>query len=223
MMLFAGRSFRFFVSLVTLAFTMFVFFIAIADHRILRIKLWWVNVQDAILSVFPASIAQQLHVELTEEPYQIAHSLNAIYNGGWFGTGLGNGNFKLGFLSEVHTDFVLAGISEELGFAGLFVVTMIFVLLLMRLFRISNRSVDIKSEDDLQSNQKREKRRVFFLFTLGIAMLMAFSFIINAFGISGLAPIKGISVPFLSYGGSSLLGSAVAIGMVLMISQRVKL
>lgn len=207
MMLFAGRSFKFFVSLVGVAFSLFVFFIAIADHRILRIKLWWYNVQDAILSMFPADIATRFRVELTEEPYQIAHSLNAISNGGWFGTGLGNGNFKLGFLSEVHTDFVLAGISEELGFVGLFIVTMIFVLVLMRLFRIANRA----------------ENRVFFLFTLGIAMLTAFSFIINAFGISGLAPIKGISVPFISYGGSSLLGSAVAIGMVLMISQRVKL
>ncbi len=207
MMLFAGRSFRFFASLVALAFALFVMFIAIADHRILRIKLWWVNVQDAILSFFPASIAEKLHVELTEEPYQIAHSLNAIQNGGFFGTGLGNGNFKLGFLSEVHTDFVLAGISEELGFIGLFVVTMLFVLLLMRLFKIANRA----------------ENRVFFLFTLGITMMISFSFIINAYGISGLTPIKGISVPFLSYGGSALLGASVAIGMVLMISQRVKL
>lgn len=223
MMLFAGRSFKFFVSLVGLAFAMFVFFIAIADHRVLRIKLWWVNVQDAILSIFPADIAARFHVELIEEPYQISHSLNAISNGGWFGTGLGTGNFKLGFLSEVHTDFVLAGISEELGFIGLFIVTMVFVFMLMRLFRIANRSVKMCEEDVNACSEHREKRRVFFLFTLGISMLMAFSFIINAFGISGLAPIKGISVPFLSYGGSSLLGSSLAIGMVLMISQRLKL
>ena len=114
MMLFAGRSFRFFVSLVLLAFMLFVGFIAIADHRILRIKLWWVNVQDAILSFLPESVASQLHVEMVDEPYQIAHSLNAISHGGLLGTGLGNGNFKLGFLSEVHTDFVLAGITEEI-------------------------------------------------------------------------------------------------------------
>ena len=80
-------------------------------------------------------------------------------------------------------------------------------MLLWRLFKIANRS----------------EKRIYFLFTLGIAMLIAFSFIINAFGISGLAPIKGISVPFVSYGGSALLGSSVAMGMVLMISQRVKM
>lgn len=220
MMLFAGRSFKFFLSLVLLSFTMFIFFIAIADHRVLRIKLWWVNVQDAILSFFPASVAEKLHIELVDEAYQIAHSLNAFSNGGWFGTGIGNGNFKLGFLSEVHTDFVLAGISEEVGFVGLFVVVVVFVLLIMRLFRIANRSVcDVMTEDP----NERSRKRAFFLFTLGIAMLMAFSLIINAFGISGLTPIKGISVPFLSYGGSALLGSSVAIGMVLMITQRLKL
>jgi cell division protein FtsW len=220
MMLFAGRSFKFFVSLVGLALTIFIFFIAIADHRVLRIKLWWYNVQDTILSFFPASIAERLHVDLIEEPYQIAHSLNAFSNGGWFGTGIGNGNFKLGFLSEVHTDFVLAGISEEIGFLGLFIITMVFVLFIMRLFRIANRCVTDMSGDN---STDRSRRRAFFLFTLGIAMLMAFSFIINAFGISGLTPIKGISVPFISYGGSALLGSAVAVGMVLMITQRLKL
>ncbi len=205
MMLFAGRSIMFFISLVFTAFVLFVTFIMIADHRVLRIKLWWVNVQDAILSIFPEAIAQRLHIDMTEEPYQIGHSLNAIHNGGLFGTGLGNGNFKLGFLSEVHTDFVLAGITEELGLVGIFVVTLLFVALIWRIFKISNRA----------------QNRVFFLFALGIGMMMAFSFIINAFGISGLAPIKGLSVPFISYGGSSLIASAVAIGMVLMISQRV--
>ena len=61
------------------------------------------------MSFLPASVADILRVSGAEEPYQIGHSLNAIYHGGFFGVGLGNGTFKLGFLSEVHTDFVLAG------------------------------------------------------------------------------------------------------------------
>ena len=207
MMLFAGRSFKFFVSLMSLAMLVFIMFTAMAEHRILRIKLWWVGVQDAVLSLFPDAIAKQLHIEMIDEPYQISNAMHAVANGGLFGTGLGNGNFKLGFLSEVHTDFVLTGITEEIGIVGLFFVTFTFVVLLWRLFKIANRS----------------QERIYFLFILGIAMLMAFSFIINAFGVSGITPIKGISVPFISYGGSALLGSTVAIGMVLMISQRVKL
>ncbi len=207
MMLFAGRSVRFFASLVLAAFVLFLGFIATAEHRILRMKLWWVNVQDSILSLFPQSIASKLHVEISQEPYQIGHSLNAITNGGLLGTGIGNGNFKLGFLSEVHTDFVMAGIAEELGFLGVLGVTLLFLLLFMRLFKVANRS----------------SNRVFYLFTLGVGMMLAFSFIINTYGISGLAPIKGLSLPFVSYGGSALLGASVAIGMVLMISQRAKL
>lgn len=207
MMFFAGRSFRFFASFLLVALSIFVTFILIADHRMLRIKLWWVNIQDSILSIFPESIAAKLHIQLDQEPYQIGHSLNAISNGGLFGTGLGNGNFKLGFLSEVHTDFILAGISEEIGFIGLFLVTAVFIIFIWRILKIANRS----------------QNQTFFLFSLGIALIMGFSFIINSFGISGLAPIKGLSVPFLSYGGSAMLGASVAIGMVLMISQRTKL
>lgn len=65
---------------------------------------------------FPFESMQNLRVEVGKEPYQISNSLNAIHNGGFWGQGLGNGQFKLGYLSEVHTDFILAGITEEFGF-----------------------------------------------------------------------------------------------------------
>jgi cell division protein FtsW len=141
-----------------------------------------------------------------EEPYQIGHSLNAIHNGGFFGTGLANGTFKLGFLSEVHTDFVLAGLAEEFGFFGILFVTMIVIVILQRIFKIANRS----------------DNRIFYLFSIGIGLLFAFAFLMNAYGISGLTPIKGISVPFLSYGGSSMLAASMGMGMVLMISKRIR-
>jgi len=105
----------------------------------------------------------------------------------------------------VHTDFVLAGIAEEFGFLGVFIVTMIFILLLQRLFKIANRSHNDAA----------------YLFSLGVGLLITFAFIINAYGISGLTPIKGISVPFLSYGGSAMLASSVGIGMVLMVSKKI--
>ena len=206
MLFFAGSSFRFFLTLIGGAVLFFLLFIAMAPHRIKRILSWWASAQSTILAFFPESIAKHLRIANGEEAYQIGHSLNAIHNGGILGTGLGNGTFKLGFLSEVHTDFVLAGIAEEFGFIGVFAVTMLFILILHRLFKIANRS---SADTD-------------YLFSLGVGLLITFAFMINAYGISGLTPIKGISVPLLSYGGSAMLASSVAIGMVLMISKKIK-
>jgi len=206
LLFFAGSSFKFFLSLISLAFVAFIFFIATAEHRIIRIKSWWASVQDFMLSLFPDSMAEQLRITVREEPYQIGHSLNAIHNGGFFGTGLANGTFKLGFLSEVHTDFVLAGLAEEFGFFGVLFVTLIVIVILQRIFKVANRS----------DNQ------IFYLFSVGIGLLFAFAFLMNAYGISGLTPIKGISVPFLSYGGSSMLAASIGMGMVLMISKKMR-
>ncbi|MEA1920409.1 MAG: FtsW/RodA/SpoVE family cell cycle protein [Campylobacterota bacterium] len=205
LLFFAGSSFKFFMTLIGSSIVFFVFFIMTAEHRIARIKSWWALAQQNILQLFPESIAVHLRIASTDEPYQIGHSLNAIHNGGLFGTSLGAGTFKLGFLSEVHTDFVLAGIAEEFGFAGVFFVTALFVWMLQRIFRVSNRS---------QNN-------IYFLFSLGIGLLIVFAFMINAYGVSGLTPIKGISVPFLSYGGSAMMGASIGIGMVLMVSKKV--
>lgn len=207
MLFFAGSSFKFFFTLISLALMFFLFFIVTAEHRILRIKSWWASVQGFVLTLFPESVAKHLRVDHFEEPYQIGHSLNAIHNGGVIGTGLGNGTFKLGFLSEVHTDFVLAGIAEEFGFIGVLAVTAIFIWILQRVFKVANRT----------------KESVYYLFSMGVGLLIAFAFLINAYGISGLTPIKGISVPFLSYGGSAMLAAATGIGMVLMISRKVEM
>jgi cell division protein FtsW len=207
MLMFAGSSFRFFLSLLFIVLSFFIFFIMTAEHRILRIKSWWALAQNSVLELFPASIAEKLRVPTEVEPYQIGHSLNAIHNGGFFGTGLANGTFKLGFLSEVHTDFVLAGIAEEFGFFGVLFVVFLFMWMLQRIFKIANRSED----------------RSIYLFSIGIGMMLSFAFLVNAYGISGITPIKGISVPFLSYGGSAMIGAATAIGMVLMASKKAKM
>lgn len=207
MLMFAGSSFRFFLSLLLGAFLFFMFFILIAEHRILRIKSWWALAQDTVLSFFPASLASELRVPTEVVPYQIGHSLNAIHNGGFFGAGLANGSFKLGFLSEVHTDFVLAGLAEEFGFFGVVFVVFIFLWIIKRIFTIANRSSDSH----------------IYLFSLGIGLMLSFAFMVNAYGISGITPIKGISVPFLSYGGSAILAASVGIGMILMASKKVDL
>ena len=207
MLIFAGSSFKFFLTILGGIFTAVIIFIFTAEHRILRIKSWWALAQNHVLELLPDSIADKLRVPVEVEPYQIGHSLNAIHNGGFFGTGLGNGTFKLGFLSEVHTDFVLAGLAEEFGFAGVVFVVLIFLWMLQRIFKIANRIEDTS----------------LYLFSIGIGLILSFAFLVNAYGISGITPIKGISVPFLSYGGSAMLGASFGIGMVLMASKKVDL
>lgn len=204
MLMFAGSSFRFFFSILSGVVMFFIFFILTAEHRILRIKSWWALAQNSVLELFPASIAEKLRVPVEVEPYQIGHSLNAIHNGGFFGTGIANGTFKLGFLSEVHTDFILAGIAEEFGFVGVVFVVFIFMWMLQRIFKVANRT-----DDD-----------AIYLFSLGMGLVLSFAFLVNAYGISGITPIKGISVPFLSYGGSAILAASIGIGMVLMASKK---
>jgi len=207
MAFFAGTSLQLFM--LAILGSVFVFLIAIfsSTHRILRIKTWWATIQNMVLSFFPEKIAAVLRVDDAPEPYQISHSLNAIKHGGMFGEGIGNGLFKLGYLSEVHTDFALAGIAEELGFLGVLVLTFIIILIIYRIFRIASRS----------------QNKVYYLFSLGIGLLITFSFLMNAYGITSITPIKGISVPFISYGGSSILALCIGIGMVLMISKKAKL
>jgi cell division protein FtsW len=200
----AGRSLKFFLSSVLLGLIGIVVLILIAPHRMKRIKSWWSMVQDHFLSFFPQDMVAKLRVPEASEPYQIANSLNAIHNGGWFGQGLGNGQFKLGYLSEVHTDFVLAGLTEELGFVTLILVAGLLVFIIFRLLQIASRL----------------RQPAYYLYTVGVALLILFAFIVNSYGIAGVTPIKGIAVPFLSYGGSQILAASVAIGMVLMVSKK---
>lgn len=206
MMLFAGTSKRLFVIGMAGASVLAIVAIFTSEHRILRIKSWWGTVQNMVLSLMPENMANMFRVEGVPEPYQISHSLNAIKHGGFFGEGLGAGVFKLGFLSEVHTDFVLAGIAEEVGVLGILIITSLLLILLFRIFRVSSRS----------------ENKVYHLFMLGVGLLISFSFIMNSYGITSITPIKGIAVPFLSYGGSSILALCIGVGMVLMVSKKVK-
>ena len=206
LIIFANRSLKIIFALILIAIVGMIVLIAAAPHRINRIHSWWSMVQDGILSVLPSTFEQYLRIKNLPEPYQVSHSLNAIHNGGFFGQGISLGDLKVGFLSEVHTDFVIAGITEEIGWIGTFLITTILMLIILRILAIS-RKVDSK---------------IFHLFTTGIALMIIVAFLINGAGISGIIPIKGIAVPFLSYGGSSLITSSFAIGLVLSISRTVK-
>ncbi|MGB0989917.1 MAG: FtsW/RodA/SpoVE family cell cycle protein [Halarcobacter sp.] len=205
LLIFANRSYKVFVTLGLAGVLALVGLILAAPHRIQRIFSWWAMVQDGILMVLPSWADKYLRIEDLPEPYQVSHSLNAMNNGGFFGQGLGLGDIKLGFLSEVHTDFVLAGMTEEIGFIGLVLISIIMFLIVLRIFKISG----------------RVENKIYHLFTIGIALMIIIAFLINSYGISGMIPIKGIAVPLLSYGGSSMLSMAIAIGMVLSISKSV--
>ncbi len=202
----AGASTRLFMFSMLGATIVFIVAIVGSEHRVARVISWWSNVQNFVLSFLPDSISERLRVEVSEAPYQITNSYYAIQNGGFFGEGIGNGTIKLGYLTEVHTDFVLAGIAEELGLLGLLFVIGLFFIIIFRSLKIANRS-----ENKMHS-----------LFALGVTLLIGTSLFINSFGITGITPIKGIAVPFLSYGGSSLLAHSIAIGMVLMLSKKVR-
>ncbi len=185
-----GSSFRFFSLLFGIGLTGFVLLIVTQPHRLKRIKEWFLSFSNE---------ANRL------ETYQISNSLDAINHGGFLGQGIGNGQYKLGFLSEVHTDFVLSGMIEELGFISILFVVFTMLFIIFRIFKVAAK-VD---------------NPVYYLFSVGVALLFAFSFLINSFGISGITPIKGIAVPFLSYGGSQIIASCLSIGLVLMISKKV--
>ncbi|CAA6817190.1 MAG: Cell division protein FtsW [uncultured Sulfurovum sp.] len=189
--LLVGSSFRFFSILAGLGIGSFVILIITQPHRIKRIQDWFLSFGDEVNRL---------------ETYQISNSIDAIRNGGYFGQGLGNGQYKLGHLSEVNTDFILAGIAEELGFITIIFVTFIMFFIIFRIFKIAAK-VD---------------NPIYYLYCVGAALLITFSFLINSFGISGITPIKGIAVPFLSYGGSQVIASALSIGIVLMISKKVE-
>ncbi len=189
--LLVGSSFRFFSILAGLGLSAFTILIITQPHRIRRVKEWFISFNNE---------SNRL------ETYQVSNSIDAIQNGGYFGQGLGNGQYKLGHLSEVNTDFILAGIAEELGFIAIILVTLIMLFIIFRIFKIA----------------AKVENPIYYLFCVGTALLITFSFLINSFGISGITPIKGIAVPFLSYGGSQVIASALSIGLVLMISKKVE-
>ena len=188
--LLVGSSFRFFSMLFGLGIVGIALLIITQPHRIKRVKEWFLSLDNE---------ANRL------ETYQISNSLDAIHHGGFFGQGIGNGQYKLGFLSEVNTDFVLAGIAEELGFISIMLITIIILFIIFRIFKIA----------------AKVENPTYYLFCVGSALLITFSFLINSFGIAGITPIKGIAVPFLSYGGSQVIASSLSIGLILMISKKV--
>jgi len=135
--------------------------------------------------------------------FQIIQSLLAIGPGGLFGLGLGQSRQKFFYLPEPQTDFIFAIISEELGFIGGSFVILLFALLLWRGIRIALGAPDLYGS----------------FVAVGIISMVAIQVMINIGVVSGLIPVTGITLPFLSYGGSSLTLMLMAIGVLLNISR----
>ncbi len=137
--------------------------------------------------------------------YNVIQSMIAIGDGGFFGKGLGSGSqVQFGFLPEAHTDFMFASVAEEFGFLG---VIIIFSLLSIIMYRI------IKTAIFAENNFAR-------LFCVGVASWIFVQIIINAGMNLGIMPVTGITFPFLSYGGSSLLSLFIALGLIQSIKLR---
>jgi cell division protein FtsW len=134
--------------------------------------------------------------------YQLTQSLIGFGRGEWVGLGLGNGLQKLFFLPEAHTDFIFAIVAEEFGLIGATVVFSIFVALIVRILMVA------------KNNLARGKMFA-ALATFGIGILFTFQVFINVGVSSGLLPTKGLTLPFISYGGSSLLVCCVLMAFVM--------
>lgn len=137
------------------------------------------------------------------DTYQMDRAFDSFIQGGWFGRGPGEGTIK-SVLPDAHTDFILAVIAEEYGIIACLVLIGLFVFVCLRAL------VRLWAERD-------EFRRIA---ALGLVMLFSLQALINAGVNVGLLPAKGITLPFLSYGGSSLLGMSVAMGMLLALTRR---
>ena len=136
--------------------------------------------------------------------YQLTHSLIAFGRGEWFGVGLGGSIEKLFYLPEAHTDFLLAVLAEEFGLFGILVIIFLFGILIHRAFHIGRQASSIRA--DFQS-----------LVAQGIALWFGIQFFIASGVNVGLLPTKGITLPLMSYGGSSLLANIIAIAILLRI------
>jgi cell division protein FtsW len=136
--------------------------------------------------------------------YQLSHALIAFGRGEWFGVGLGASVEKLFYLPEAHTDFLLAVVAEELGFAGVAAVILLFAWFTLRAFAVARRAA--------LNGQPFPA-----LVAQGVGVWIALQALINVGVNMGVLPTKGLTLPLMSYGGSSLIAMFAAIGIVLRI------
>jgi cell division protein FtsW len=180
-----GLNWRVFAGLVSMLALAFVVMVITSPYRLLRLKAYMDPWEDAF-----------------GKGYQLSHSLIAFGRGEWFGVGLGGSVEKLFYLPEAHTDFLLAIIAEELGFIGVAIIIGLFALLIYRAFAAGRDAM------------MREK---YFaaLVAQGIGVWITVQAFINMGVNTGLLPTKGLTLPFLSFGGTGILVNCVAVAILL--------
>jgi len=136
--------------------------------------------------------------------WQPAHSIMGLASGGIFGSGLGAGKQKWGNLAEAHTDFIFAVVGEEMGLLGTLTLLGLFAFLLLSMFKIALRSQTLLER----------------FFVSGVALWFAIQIVVNIGSVTGLIPVIGVTLPLVSYGGSSLIATLAALGLVLGVAMR---
>jgi len=136
--------------------------------------------------------------------FQIIHSFLAFGSGGLSGVGLGNSKQKLFYLPEPHTDFILSIIAEEIGFIGVSVLLVLFAFVIIRGIRIALNAPELFGT----------------YLALGISCMLALQVIVNMGVVMALLPTKGLTLPFISYGGSSLVVNLIGMGILMNISKK---
>ena len=142
--------------------------------------------------------------------YQLTQSLIAYGRGEWFGLGLGNSVQKLFYLPEAHTDFLFSVLAEEFGLLGVGIIISLFSILILA-------SLSIARASELEGKQFSS------ILAYGLSVLMGIQFLFNIGVTMGLLPTKGLTLPLMSYGGSSLLSSCIVLSILLRIDKETRL
>jgi len=188
MMTVAGIRIRYLIGLAMITLPALYFLVMNVDYRRRRI-LSFLNPWD----------------DPTNSGFQIIQSWIAFGSGGIVGKGLGESKQKLFYLPEAHTDFIFSVIGEELGFVGVFVVSAMFLVLILRGVRTTLGAPDLFGRN----------------LAFGITLLLGLEAFVNIAVVLGMLPTKGMALPFLSYGGTSLLTTLFSVGVLLNISSQV--
>jgi cell division protein FtsW len=171
--------------------------------------IWMLSYRKGRIEAFVGLLSNIFNIEYifadkSRYIYQIKQSISAIGSGGIFGKGLGGGDISsLGFLSQASNDFAFASIGEQFGFVGSIIFISIYMLLFFKMNKLSKKIPSLFSK----------------YLCLGITYAIVFQALLNMFVTAGIAPTKGITLPFVSYGGSSLLMCMISAGILINLSQ----
>lgn len=189
----SGAEIKQFLIIISISMLIITFLILFEPYRIKRILSFWDPWRDPF-----------------GKGYQLTQSLMALGRGNFLGQGLGNSIQKLNYLPDAHSDFIFSIIGEELGFIGSF-------LTLLMIFILSLRAMHI-------GQQALEKKEIFSGFlACSIGVWFSFQTLINIGGVTGILPTKGLTLPLISYGGSSLIINLIAIFFLLRIDFEIRL